>query len=152
MGSPRNGGGMAHADRAVEKFRGGYNCSQAVVAAFAEDYGVDEQTAALVARGFGGGMGRTGGVCGAVSGAVMVIGLSTRDIPDPDEAKQRAYALVREFFRLFGERRPSFECRELLGYDVGDPEMYVLIKEKNLFETICAGVIRDAAEVLEEIL
>lgn len=143
---------MAHADRAVEKFRQGYNCSQSVVAAFAEDYGVDEQTAALHARGFGGGMGRTGGVCGAVSGAVMVIGLSTRDIADTDEAKHRAYALVREFFRLFRQRQPSCECRDLLGYDVGDPEMYVLIKEKNLFETICAGVIRDAAEVLEEIL
>jgi len=143
---------MAHADRAVEKFRQGYNCSQAVVTAFAEDYGVDEQTAALVALGFGGGMGRTGGVCGAVSGAVMVIGLSTREITDTDQAKQRAYALVREFFRLFRERQPSFECRDLLGYDVGDPEMYILIKEQNLFETICAGVIRDAADVLDEIL
>ena len=97
---------MAHADHAVEKFRQGYNCSQSVVAAFAEDYGIDEQTAALHARGFGGGMGRTGGVCGAVSGAVMVIGLSTWDIADTDEAKHRAYALVREFFRLLRQRRP----------------------------------------------
>lgn len=143
---------MVHADRAVEKFRQGYNCSQAMVTAFAEDYGVDEETAALHARGFGGGMGRTGGVCGAVSGAVMVIGLSTRTITDTDEAKQRAYALVREFFRLFRERHPSFECREILGYDIGDPEMYVLIKDRNLFETVCAKAIRDAAEVLEEIL
>jgi C_GCAxxG_C_C family probable redox protein len=143
---------MTHADRAVEKFRQGYNCSQAVVTAFAEDYGVNEETAALVARGFGGGMGRTGGVCGAVSGAVMVIGLSTREITDTDQAKQQAYALVREFFRRFRERRPSLQCRDLLGYDIGDPEMYVLAKEQNLFEAICAGVIRDAAEVLEEIL
>jgi len=143
---------MARADRAVENFRQGCNCSQAVLTAFAADYGMDETTAALVARGFGGGMGRTGGVCGAVSGAVMVIGLSTRAIEDAGEGKQRAYALVREFFRLFGERRPSIECRALLGYAIGDPEMYVLIKEQDLFETVCAGVIRDAAEVLEAIL
>ena len=66
---------MSKAEVAVDCFEEGFNCSQAVVSAFAPELGLDRETALRVAAAFGGGMGRTGETCGAVSGALMVIGM-----------------------------------------------------------------------------
>ncbi|MEE0981552.1 MAG: C-GCAxxG-C-C family protein, partial [Acutalibacteraceae bacterium] len=61
-------------DKAVELFKNGFNCSQAVFAAFAGEFGMDEETALKVSAGLGGGVGRSREVCGAVSGAAMLVG------------------------------------------------------------------------------
>ena len=70
-----NSNHTSHADKAVAIFKEGINCSQAVLSSFAEDFGVDKNMALKMAAGFGGGMGRTGHRCGAVTGAYMVLGL-----------------------------------------------------------------------------
>ena len=108
-------------DERVEKAKrlfkeGGYNCCQAVVLAYNDVFGIDDQTAAAVSSGFGGGMGRMREVCGAVSGMVMLAGL-IKPATDPTVKEWRTanYALVQEMAGEFKEINGSIVCKELLG-------------------------------------
>ena len=94
----------------------GYNCCQAVVLAYNDIFGIDDQTAAAVSSGFGGGMGRMREVCGAVSGMVMLAGL-IRPATDPTVKDWRTanYALVQEMAGEFKAINGSIVCKELLG-------------------------------------
>ena len=104
-----------HADKARELFNDGYNCSQAVFGAFAEDAGLDMKTALRFASPFGGGMGRMREVCGGVSGMFMVLGLFYGyDEPDDAQAKKELYSYVRALAEKFKESEGSIICRELL--------------------------------------
>ncbi len=144
---------MSAADEALALHDRGANCAQAVLGAFAEKLGLDAETAMRVATGFGGGMGRLAGTCGAVTGAFMALGLARgMRKPEEKEAKEAAYALVREFARRFAERNGALACRDLLGEDIGTPKGLQAAREKNLFATRCAGYIRDAAGILESML
>jgi len=144
---------MSRSEHAVEQFGRGLNCSQSVLGEYAGDLGLDATTACKVACGFGGGLGRTGGTCGAVSGATMVIGLAVCD-PDPQglAAKLRTYELVRSFLQEFQARHGSTSCRELLGCDISTPEGYAAAKEAALFDTRCSRYVEDAVEILEDLL
>ena len=104
-----------YAERAKALFCGGYNCAQAVLCAFADVTHLPMETAARLASGFGGGIGRMREVCGAVSGAVMALGLVCGyDDPKDTQAKAAHYARVQEFARRFREQTGSVVCRELL--------------------------------------
>ena len=95
---------------------GGYNCCQAVVLAYNDVFGLDDKTAASIASGFGGGMGRMREVCGSVSGMVFLSGLiSPSDNPSDKEARTANYALVQEVAGEFKAINGSIICRELLG-------------------------------------
>lgn len=95
---------------------GGYNCCQAVVLAYCDVFGLDEKTAASLASGFGGGMGRMREVCGAVSGMTFLSGLiSPADNPSIKTARTANYALVQEMAEEFRKINGSIVCRELLG-------------------------------------
>ncbi len=109
-----------HRERAKELFQEGYNCAQAVFCAFTDVTGLDQDTSARVASSFGGGLGRLRKVCGAVSGAAMVLGMA-KGYADPKDAqaKKDHYARVREFAARFREANGSIICRELLAG--GDP-------------------------------
>ena len=105
---------------AGEYFMQGYNCSQAVVAAWAEDMGLDMHTAMRISCGFGGGIGRLREVCGSVSGAVMVLGLKHGYADGRDQqAKGEMYKLIQAFVSRFKEENgfDSIVCRELLGLE-----------------------------------
>jgi len=144
---------MSNVEIAVASFKAGLSCSQAVLSAFAPGLGLDRQTALRVAAAFGGGMARMGQTCGAVSGALMVIGLKHGHVAAQDKAaKEKTYALVREFVDQFRARNGSLLCRELLGYDIGTPEGMQLILEKGLTASICPRLVRDAAEILERLV
>jgi C_GCAxxG_C_C family probable redox protein len=144
---------MSKSEHAVEQFESGLNCSQAVAGEFADELGVDADAAHRLACGFGGGMGRTGSVCGAVTGAVMVIGLAACD-PDPraSTAKLHTYELVRSFLNEFQQRHGSTICRELLGCDIGTPEGHAQAQQDGLFRTRCPRYVEDAVEILEDLL
>jgi len=88
---------MNAADRAEQLFRGPCNCCQAVLGSMAPRLGLDEGTAILFGTAFGGGMGRMGGICGAVTGAFLVLGLRYGDPEAGAESKERACGLVRPF-------------------------------------------------------
>ena len=104
-------------ERAKRLFKeGGYNCCQAVVLAYNDVFGIDDQTAAAISSGFGGGMGRMREVCGAVSGMTMLAGL-IKPATDPSVKDWRTanYALVQEMAYEFKDINGSIVCKELLG-------------------------------------
>lgn len=108
-------------DERVEKARrlfkdGGYNCCQAVVMAYSDLFGINDETAAAMSSGFGGGMGRMREVCGSVSGMVMLAGLiSPATDPSNKEWRTANYALVQEMAEEFRSINGSIICKELLG-------------------------------------
>lgn len=103
-------------EKAVELFKSGYNCSQAVFAAYADLFGFDEDTALKVSAGLGGGVGRSREVCGTVSAAAMLIGMKYGATDGDDtEGKKLCYYKVQEFIAEFKKVNPSIVCRELLG-------------------------------------
>ena len=94
----------------------GYNCCQAVVLAYNDLFDIDDRTAAALASGFGGGMGRMRDVCGSVSGMVMLAGLiSPADDPSAKDGRTRNYALVQDVAGEFKAINGSIVCKELLG-------------------------------------
>ena len=143
---------MTNSEKALSYFSNNFNCSQAVFTAFATEMGIDEELALKLATEFGGGA-RCGQMCGAVSGALMVLGLKYGHChSDNNEEKSRAYSLAVEFNKRFCEKNGSIVCKDLLGYDLSVPDELALIKEKNLFSTVCTKMVADAAEIVEQML
>ena len=100
--------------KAAELFTSGYNCSQAVFASFCDMTGYEEKAALRLASSFGGGVARHRDVCGAVSGAAMVLGiLYGYDEPDAEQCKAH-YARVSNFLNAFSDVHGTIVCRELL--------------------------------------
>lgn len=143
---------MNYVDKAENYFSNNFNCCQAVFTTFATDYGMSEELALKVATQFGGGA-RKGEMCGAVSGALMVLGLEYGHyhINAPEE-KGNAYKKAEEFMNRFIEKQGSVVCRELLGYDVSKSEDMIKIKELDLFKRTCPKMIQCATEIVEQML
>jgi C_GCAxxG_C_C family probable redox protein len=142
---------MARSDIAIKAFNEGANCAQSVLLAFADDFHLDRNTALALSRGFGRGM-AVGDPCGVLLGAVMVIGLSTGIDTDNNEAKPKAYQAVKEFTTWFRGQVGSTMCRDLLGCDISIPEHARALHEKGTFHEICAPMIREMVEHLEQAL
>lgn len=147
---------MTEKERALELFMEGFNCSQSVFAAFAHRFGIDEDTAKRISAGLGGGVGRQREVCGAVSGAVMVLGsLKAAVNGDDSEGKKENYELVREFCELFRERHGgTIICREMLKI-ASEKKETAKPDERNAeyyAKRPCAKAVYDAAEILEEMI
>ena len=140
---------MNKADRAEELFRKGYNCSQSVFVAFAEEIGMSEEEAARMAAPFGAGFGKLREVCGAVSGMTLVAGV-LQGYSDPADAqgKKELYALVQKMCREFEEKESSLICRELLGLE----EEPAVRTEEYYRSRPCVGACRTAAEIAEKYL
>ena len=138
-------------DRAVAYFKEGFSCSQAVLASFAVENGLSVEQALKVAGAFGGGMGRMGDTCGAVTGAFLVIGLKYGKTRIDDEpSKEKTYRLVQEFAKRFRSRHGSIVCRDLLGCDLSTPEGRKTATENHRTETRCPLFVQDAVEILEK--
>jgi len=144
---------MNRTERARTCFNSGYSCSQAVIAAFADDFGLDSDMALRIAGGFGGGMGGTGGTCGALSGAVMAIGLKYRGTgPAPSEEREITYAKVKEAVHRFESVNGARNCRDILGVPIDSPENAQYAREQGLYDKYCPDCVRNAVIILEEIL
>lgn len=108
--------------KAVELFKSGYNCSQSVVAAFADMYGFTQEQALRMSASFGGGIGRMRETCGAACGMFLVAGLETGATEATDrEGKAANYAVVQELAAEFKKRNGSLICGELLGLKKKEP-------------------------------
>lgn len=110
------------ADRALALFHRGYNCAQSVFAAFAEQIGLSEELALRLAAGFGAGVGRMRGMCGAFSGLTLVAGYCRGNLTGVPEDKERVFSLVREQAAAFTAEFGTLTCRELLHLDEGTTE------------------------------
>ncbi len=144
---------MNRIENAVDCFNDGYVCSQAILTAFGPEFGLDRETALRVAGMMGGGISKMGEMCGAVTGAIMVLGLKYGKVTEFDEEKkEKGYEAVAEFIRLFRERRKDVSCRGLLGHDISTPEGEKYLEDNLYFDKVCPDIVKDAAEVLEEVL
>jgi C_GCAxxG_C_C family probable redox protein len=131
-------------------FSGTHNCAQAVLAAFSPLHGLDAQTAARLATAFGGGISRRGEMCGAVSGALIVLGLA-QGAATP-EAKEKVYALAQEFMRRFNAASGGVLCRDLLQVDISTPAGLQKAHESGITRQVCPAAVRQAALILQYIL
>jgi C_GCAxxG_C_C family probable redox protein len=144
---------MDKADQATATFKQGYNCSQSVLSAFSPEYGLDPVLALKIGSAFGGGMGRQGAACGAVTGAYMVIGLKYGMTFAGDRgAIEKTYEKVNEFTARFRQQHGTVICRDLLGCDISDSEALQQARKKGLFQTLCPAYVKSAVEILEELL
>lgn len=137
-------------EMAVELFRQKYNCAQAVLLAFCEDYGMPKEMAMRVACGLGGGF-RTGEICGAVAGAVLVVGLKTGNATNDDNAaKHTCGEETRAFINEFRRRHGAVACRDILKRDPTAEGWMGSSEQKEQRRTTCTDKVASAAGILEE--
>ncbi len=145
---------MDHGEKAEKLFKEGCNCAQSVLCAFEDVTGIERETAAKLASSFGGGLGRMREVCGAVSGAAMVLGLA-KGYSDPEDfdAKKAHYALIQEFAARFKEQNGSIICRELLSGSGASNGFTPERRTDGYYQKRpCAELCRCAAEIVEGLL
>lgn len=142
---------MTKGEKAKEIFIQGYNCAQAVLMSYSEEFGIDRKTAARISCGLGGGIARTRETCGAVLGAVMVISLRYSD-GSPDD-KKKAYSAGSAFIQEFEEHNGSSLCKVLLGLEQKENSSVPEARTKEYYQKRpCAELVACAAEMVEKYL
>lgn len=143
---------MDHVTKAVQYYEEGYMCSQAVFAAFAEQFGITEKQALQIGACFGGGMNK-GEVCGACTGALMVLGMKYGQFDLLDAASRaKGSAVAVKFLDEFEKNKGSYVCRDILGCDLRTEEGRKYARSNGLFGTLCPEMVRAAAEIVAEML
>ena len=141
---------MNRSEQAKDLFLSGYNCAQSVVLSFADDLKFSKELAQKMAAGFGAGMGRQQETCGAVTGAIMILGLiKGEEVNNNDELKNAAYASVKELTREFVAEYKTTKCLDLIGCDLNTPEGLAKFSEENKMENVCAGCVEKAVQIIE---
>ncbi|WP_405294676.1 C-GCAxxG-C-C family protein [Methanobrevibacter sp.] len=136
---------MNSVDLSVKLFEEGYVCSQAVFAAFSEDFGVKKEDALKIGSCFGSGM-RKAEVCGACTGALMVLGLKY------GEDKSKSNEVCEKFLDEFKNENGSYLCRDLLNCDISTEKGREYAIDNNLFSELCPKMVESASKIVEEIL
>ncbi len=144
---------MNRSEKAVTCFGNGCNCAQAVFTAFCKEFGLEEKIGLKIACPFGGGLGHTGGVCGAVTGALLVIGLKYGpENSENGDLKIRNYTIAQNFISEFQKRNGSVNCTELISYDLSDESQLDRARQSGVFKTKCPKYVSDAVEILEQMI
>jgi len=139
------------AEIAVDVFNNGFNCAQAVLTSHCGEYGLSDNVAKKLSCGFGGGMGHIGEVCGAVSGALMLIGLQYGQSKAADNvSKEKTYTLIGEYIDKFKKEFGSINCTELIKYDLGKDEELLQARDSGIFKELCPLLVRRSVELVEE--
>ena len=128
---------MKRIEKALELASNNYNCAQSVFTSYCDLYNVPEKLAKQISAGFGAGIGRTENICGAISGAIMLLGLKNYKQFGSLDEKEKIYEISHKFINKFKDIHGSDNCEILLG-----------LKEKNNFE--CSRYIQSACEILEK--
>jgi C_GCAxxG_C_C family probable redox protein len=119
--------------RSLELFKSGYFCAESVLLAIAESRGIQSDLIPKIASGFCSGISRTGGMCGAVSGAIMGINLMAGR-SSPSESLEFCYSLTQELISQFERQYGSVNCRQLIGCDLATESGQRNFLENNLME------------------
>ena len=138
-------------EKTMELSSNGLNCSQAIIAAFGEQYGIDVEMAKKIGRPWGGGMGHLALTCGALTAAIVILGMAESGT-DEMQARKDSFASVRELFHRFEAKHGATDCKDLLGADMSTAAGKKKIGEEKLGPQFCPGFIRDTAEILDDII
>jgi C_GCAxxG_C_C family probable redox protein len=131
--------------RSLELFRSGFFCAESVLLAIAESQGIQSDLIPRIATGFCSGVSRTGGLCGAISGAIMGIGL-VAGRNSPTESMEVGYTLTQALLRRFGEQYGSVICQQLIGCDLATEAGQRYFMENRLMER-CLQCAADATDM-----
>lgn len=144
---------MGRSEAAKNLFLKGYNCTQSILYAFREELDLSEETALKISCGLGGGMGRQGEVCGAVTGGILVLGMRHGRMLNEDRtATETTYAKTQELMSLFTSKHGSCLCRQLLkGCDLSTKDGQSSFKENDYLNQICLNCVLSVVEILEQI-
>jgi C_GCAxxG_C_C family probable redox protein len=138
---------------AINRFRSGLNCSQAVLTAFSDDLSFDDDLALCISCGFGSGMGRLQETCGAVTGAFMVMGMHNgKKYQENKDRKEFTYTMIQDFNKKFKLLNGSTNCRSLLNCDLNTEEGQEFARENNLFEKHCEKYVSDSIILVDELI
>lgn len=145
---------MKKSEKAILYFNNSFNCAQSVFTSFGPELGLSEDECMKISTAFGAGMGKQQHVCGAVSGALMVLGLKFgKALNDSETKKENTYNKAREFLQNFESRNGSIQCKQLLqGLDMNNDKDLKKINKLGLFENKCESYIKIAVEILNELI
>jgi C_GCAxxG_C_C family probable redox protein len=144
---------MNKPELASEYMRKGYNCAQSIMKAYAGEVGMNQEDAIRMASALGGGLGRNGHICGAVSAAALIIGMKFGTIDPLDfPAKEKAYNKTSELLEKFSAENRSVLCKELIGYDMKNSEELRKAREEGVFIKQCPLFVLSAGRILEIII
>ena len=138
-------------EKAKTLFRESYNCSQSVLLAMCQHWGVESDLVPKIATGFGGGMGRSGSVCGAVTGGVMALGVRYGGNEPSNDKRLLTYEYTRKFLEQFEKVNGGILCRDLIGYILADPEEHEKAMKEGVFQKKCPTYVQSAIEILLEL-
>jgi len=135
-------------DKAASRFLGGFHCAESVLLTLAEHYGVSSSLIPRIATPFGGGIARSGSICGCVTGALMGIGMKYGRMRSSED-RVKAYSVATSFMTAFEKRFGSLICYDLIGCDFRTPEGNKRFEE--LKESRCADFVKAAVEIVLEL-
>ncbi len=143
---------MTHEEKALTYFQNGFHCSQSVLAAYAEEIGLTEEQALRIAYCLNSGM-RKGEVCGACSGALLVLGMKYGQCKK-DDLNSRALANQKtvDFMEQFKKENGSYICNDILGCDISTAEGVKYAMEHNCFNEVCPKMVASAVKILEDMI
>ena len=136
--------------KSKEYFESGFCCAESVLLAVSENYGIKSELIPRIATGFCGGISRTSGMCGAVSGAILVLNLFYGR-QSPDESRESNYDVVRQLMTLFENKFSSTNCFDLTGCRLDTDEGLKKFEENNVMKQ-CASYVEEAARITVEII
>lgn len=144
---------MGNVEKVLLSLKEGISCSQAIPFTYGPELDLDPETALRISSALGGGIARSGNICGAVSSAILVISLKHGHTKAEDtQAKEKTYSLVNKFINSFKDMNGSIKCSDLIGFDISTAEGIALAREKNIFLTVCPQYIENAARLMEKVL
>jgi C_GCAxxG_C_C family probable redox protein len=144
---------MTKVQLAIDLFSGAYSCSQAILIAFSDDIGIDEDLAFRIGAGLGGGVGRTQSICGAISAGAIVLGMKYATyLPDDIESKNRLSSFVGEFVNECKQAIGAVDCLHITGVDFTNTELKAFATESGHFKRVCNNAIMHVASILERYL
>ena len=138
-------------EKAAEHFKEGYNCAQSVLMTMLGDWNLKNELVPKIATGFGGGIGRCGSVCGALTGGVMAISIMYGTNEPLMKKRLKAYETAQKFYVQFEAQNGSVLCKELIGFDLSVPKQWDEAVKTNAFKEKCTVLVKKAVEILAEL-
>ncbi len=137
-----------YVEEAIQHFKTGYNCAQSVLLTLQKFWDVEFPLEPKVVSTFGGGIGRRGSVCGALTGGVTAIGVKYGANKPVSAERELGYLLTLKFYNQFEEKCGGVTCRELIGYDLTNEKEFKRAKDADVFNVKCVNFIKNAVEIL----
>jgi len=138
-------------EKAATRFLKGYNCAQSVLLTMFEHWNGKNELIPKIATAFGGGIGRCGSICGVLTGGVMALGIRYGTNEPSVENRLKAYELAHKFYKQFERQHGSVLCRELIVYDLSNPEELEKARKAKVFEEKCVNFVKKAVATLVEL-